>query len=146
VPPANPREAEAGPSHVLPFPYDDEEVIGGDSIQSIRDRLVTKWKCPSDKVQYDFAEIIKLTQIEAEDLFEVKTNIIRGMASLDPEGDWERRGARALDNPRTKTGEESLEKLHAIYDKLRQHDSETILELKNKMVFRRRDEDSESIT
>lgn len=33
------------------------------------------------------------------------------MSVLDPEGDWFGRGARALDNPRTLTGEESLEKL-----------------------------------
>lgn len=48
------------------------------------------------------------------------------------------RGARALDNPRTKTGEESLEKLHIICEKLRQRDWETINNLKAKMVFLKR--------
>ncbi|KAF1899416.1 hypothetical protein Lal_00019544 [Lupinus albus] len=38
------------------------------------------------------------------------------MATLDsePEGDWLGRGARALDNPRTATGEESLDKLYKL--------------------------------
>ncbi|CAN4091452.1 unnamed protein product [Withania somnifera] len=30
------------------------------------------------------------------------------MAPLDPEDDWDQCGARALDNPRTSTGEEEL--------------------------------------
>jgi len=142
VPPANPvasGEAEAGPSHVVPFPYDEEEIIGGDSVLSIQNRLLAKYDSPS-------AEVIKWARINAEDLFEVKVDIIRQMTPLDPEGDWPRRGARALDNPRTLTGEESLEKLHILCDKLRQRDSETILDLKKKMVFRRRDDDAESIT
>ncbi|KAF1854590.1 hypothetical protein Lal_00046512 [Lupinus albus] len=38
------------------------------------------------------------------------------MATLDsePEGDWLGRGARALDNPRTATGEESFDKLYRL--------------------------------
>lgn len=56
---------------------------------------------------------------EAEDLFEVKVDIIRRMTPLHPEGDWLRRGARALDNPRTATGEESLEKLHSFLEELK---------------------------
>lgn len=49
---------------------------------------------------------IRLAEIQAEDLFQVKAEIINRMAILDPEGDWLGRGARALDNPRTTTGEE----------------------------------------
>ena len=41
------------------------------------------------------------------------------MADLDPTGDWMGRGARALENPHTATGEESLEKLYALLDDLR---------------------------
>ena len=46
--------------------------------------------------------------------FEVKVEIIQQMADLDPTGDWMGRGARALDNPHTATGEEPLEKLYAL--------------------------------
>ncbi|CAN4123557.1 unnamed protein product [Withania somnifera] len=49
---------------------------------------------------------------------EVKVDIIRRMAPLDPEGDWEQRGARALDNPRTATGEELLERLYTLLEDL----------------------------
>ncbi|XP_061368167.1 uncharacterized protein LOC133311166 [Gastrolobium bilobum] len=139
VPPANPvasGEAEAGPSHVVPFPYDEDEVIGGDSVLSIQNRLLANHRSPA-------AEVIQWARIKAEDLFEVKVDIIRQMIPLDPEGDWLRRGARALENPRTLTGEESLEKLQILCDKLRQRDSETIF---RDNVFRRRDNDAESIT
>ena len=51
-------------------------------------------------------------------LMEVKVDIIRRMAPLDPEGDWEQRGARALDNPRTATGEELLERLYTLLEDL----------------------------
>lgn len=114
MPPANPvasGEAEAGPSHVLPFPYEEDEVIGGDSVLSIQQRLLAQYDSPS-------AHDIAMARIEAQDRFEVKVEIIRLMAPLDPEGDWERRGARALDNPRTKTGEESYARLCQIRDSL----------------------------
>ncbi|QCD79069.1 NADH dehydrogenase I subunit 2 [Vigna unguiculata] len=64
--PANPvasGEAEAGPSHVVPFPYDEEEVIGGDSVRSIQNRLLAKYDSPS-------AHEITMARIEAEDLME----------------------------------------------------------------------------
>ncbi|MED6201006.1 hypothetical protein PIB30_090742 [Stylosanthes scabra] len=109
-------------------PYPDDEIIGGDSVKSIRGRLLASEAMPS-------AEEIRFSYIEAEDHFEAKVDIIRQMASLDPEGDWECGGACALDNPRTKTGEESLGKLRDICDKLRLHDQ--LLK-----VFRRRDEDA----
>lgn len=60
-----------------------------------------------------------MARIQAEDLFEVKVEIIQQMADLDPTGDWMGRGARALENPHTATGEESLEKLYALLDDLR---------------------------
>ncbi|MED6137551.1 hypothetical protein PIB30_066030 [Stylosanthes scabra] len=127
MPPAGPPNQ--GPS-ASTCPYPDDEIIGGDSVKSIRGRLLASEAMPS-------AEEIRFSHIEAEDQFEAKVDIIRQMASLDPEGDWERRGARALDNPRTKTGEESLGKLRDICDKLRLHNQ--LLK-----VFRRRDEDAGS--
>lgn len=79
--------------------------------------------------------------IQAEDLFEVKVDIIKRMTPLDPEGDWMRRGARALDNPRTATGEESLERLHSILEELNSQgkQSQAFYHLKNK-VFRKWDD------
>jgi hypothetical protein len=59
-----------------------------------------------------------MARIEAEDLFEVKVEIIKQMAVLDPMGDWMGRGARALENPRTATGDESLSKLYSILENL----------------------------
>jgi hypothetical protein len=44
--------------------------------------------------------------------------IIQKMAQWDPTGDWMGRGARALDNPRTASGEESLERLSNIWENL----------------------------
>ena len=44
-----------------------------------------------------------MARIQAEDLFEVKVEIIQQMADLDPTGDWMGRGARALENPHTAT-------------------------------------------
>nr|WMB96847.1 hypothetical protein [Solanum melongena]WMB97156.1 hypothetical protein [Solanum aethiopicum] len=126
--PVAPGEAEAGPSHVAPFPYHEEEVIGGDSVLSIKRRLLAHNPNPS-------AFDIYLAEIDAQDRFEVKADIAIEMSSHDPTGDWVNRGARALDNPRTKTGEESLEKLLIIREKLRQRDWETINNLKAKMVF-----------
>ena len=139
VPPANPGEAEAGPSHVLPFPYGDEEVIGGDSVLSIQNRLLAEYDSPS-------AEVIKWARIDAEDLFEVKVDIIRLMAPLDPEGDWERRGARALDNPRTKTGEESYERLCQLRDSLSNEgiQSQSFWDLKERVFLRKENLDDES--
>lgn len=104
VPPAiqvAPRGNEAGPSNqpprVVPYPYQLDEVIGGDSVQSIQRRLLAKYSyTPPIGIMY-------LAEIEAKDLFEVKVEILRIMAVLDPTGDWLGRGARALENPRTAT-------------------------------------------
>ena len=61
-----------------------------------------------------------MARIEAEDLFEIKAQIIQRMALYDPTGDWMARGARALDNPRTTSGEESLERLYDIWKDLQE--------------------------
>lgn len=111
------QQPEAGPSNqplpVEPYPYPDTQVIGGDSVSAIQRRLLEKYPSPS-------AEMIQRTRIEAQDLFEVKVDIIRTMAQWDPTGDWMARGARALDNARTTSGEESLERLFQIWNDLQE--------------------------
>ena len=102
---------EAGP--VVPYPYRRDEMIGGDSVEAIERRLLAKHPEPNPP-----AEIIKMARIEAEDLFEIKAKIIQRMALYDPAGDWMGRGARALDNPRTTSGEERLERLYDIWEDL----------------------------
>lgn len=86
-------------------------MIGGDSVRAIQSRLLANNPSPS------FHQI-EQARIAAQDLFEVKVEVIRQMAPLDPDGDWERRGARALDNPRSSTGEASLESLYRLKDDL----------------------------
>lgn len=61
-----------------------------------------------------------MARMKAEDLFEVKAEIVKLMVVLDPYGDWMGRGARALDNPHTSTGGPSLERLYAILNDLRE--------------------------
>lgn len=138
LPPANqvaPRGDEAGPSNRPPqevsLQYHPDEVIGGDSIRSIERRLLSNHTFPS-------AHDIYIARINAEDLFEVKAEIIQLMAGLDPTGDWLGRGARALDNPRTATGEESLERLRAFLDDLNQggKGSETFVKLKGRVFLK----------
>lgn len=146
--PANPVAPPEGaailpPIAPYPYPYPGDEVVGGDSVNSIQSRLLAaKFPYPSTSsfeeiINPSFAEIER-ARIDAQDRFEVKVNIIRRMAYLDPEGDWEERGARALDNPRTSTGEESLEKLYSFQDDLNRGgaQSQTFRSLKAK-VFRR---------
>ncbi|KAK6767844.1 hypothetical protein RDI58_032235 [Solanum bulbocastanum] len=140
VPPAiqvAPRGNEAGPSNqpprVVPYPYQLDEVIGGDSVQSIQQRLLAKYSyTPPIGIMY-------LAEIEAKDLFEVKVEILRIMAVLDPTGDWLGRGARALENPRTATGEHSLDKLHTLLSDLESRgvNSESFSQLKGKVPLRR---------
>ena len=86
-------------------------MVGGDSVSTIQSRLLANNPSPS-------FEQIQRARIDAQDRFEVKVEIIRQMAPLDPDGDWERRGARALDNPHTSTGEPSLESLYNIKEDL----------------------------
>ena len=80
-----------------------------------------------------------MARLHAEDLFEVKVEILRQMEHLDPtaEGYWLGRGARALDNPRTSTGEESLKKLYAILDELRSNgrNSDAFLSIKQNTFY-----------
>jgi hypothetical protein len=148
VPPANPVASpgeEAGPPNqsprVVSYPYQPDEVIGGDSVNSIEGRLLAKYSFPS-------SEVIQMARIQAEDLFEVKVEIIRLMAGLDPTGDWMVRGARALDNPRTATGEESLEKLYEKLEDLRRGGvrSSTFWELKGRIFLRQMDPPQNSST
>ncbi|KAF3436660.1 hypothetical protein FNV43_RR19407 [Rhamnella rubrinervis] len=62
---------------------------------------------------------LQMARIQAEDLFEVKVEIINLMANLDPTtGDWQGRGAQALANSHTTTGEEPLKRLYAFKDDL----------------------------
>lgn len=117
-------------------------MIGGDSVLSIQHRLLAKYDFPS-------YEVIQFARIQAEDLFEVKVEIIKIMAGLDPTGDWMGRGARALDNPRTATGEPSLEQLYALLENLNEGgvQSETFSDLKSRMISEREgDEDANSRT
>jgi hypothetical protein len=127
-----PRGDEAGPSNQpLPSKYPPDEVIGGDSILSIERRLLSNKSAPST---YE----VDMARINAEDLFEVKVEILKVMSSLDPRGDWMGRGARALDNPRTPTGEESLERLFSFLEDLNQggKGSETFSKLKDKVFLK----------
>ncbi|KAL0300125.1 UNVERIFIED_CONTAM: ATP synthase subunit alpha, mitochondrial [Sesamum angustifolium] len=94
-----------------PYPYHDNEMVGGDSVRAIQSRLLSNSPEPS-------FEEIQRAHIDAQDRFEVKVEILRQMATLDPDGDWERRGARALDNPHTSTGEPSLDNLYNIKEDL----------------------------
>ena len=117
APPANPAGSqEAGPSNQgpAPYPYQPDQVIGGDSVGAIQRRLLSGHGA---NLTY---EVCEFARMEAEDLFEVKAKILGEMSRLDPEGPWLERGARALDHPRTSTGEESLERLFAILDELRE--------------------------
>ena len=145
VPPGNPVASpgeEAGPANqtlrVGPYPYQPDEVIGGDCVLSIERRLLAEDSFPS-------SEVIRMARIQAEDLFEVKVEIIKLMAGLDPTGDWMGRGARALENSRTATGEESLERLYALLEDLQRGgvQSSTYFKLKEK-VFLRMDPDEHS--
>lgn len=145
APPANavasPGEG-AGPSRPYEaYPYPLDEVIGGDSVLSIQQKLLAK----QNQILNPSPEDIYLAEIQAKDLFEVKVDIIRQMTSLDPEGDWLRRGARALDNPHTATGEESLERLFSFRDELNSQgkESQAFAHLKSK-VFRKWDDDDRS--
>ena len=134
---APPQHQTGEPSHRCP--YQPDEVIGGDSIDSIQQRLLSRYRSPS-------ADVIERARIDAEDLFEVKAEIIQTMTPLHPEGDWLRRGARALDNNRTTTGEESLAKLYAMLEDLKANGIKSISfhNLKSKVFLRIDDIDSNS--
>ncbi|XP_076945483.1 uncharacterized protein LOC143616571 [Bidens hawaiensis] len=148
VPPAAhvaPRGDEAGPSNQppqgqgVPYQYHPEELIGGDSVSSIQRRLLASNPLPS-------AEEINFARIQAEDLFEVKVQIIRQMEGLDPTGDWMRQGARALDSPNSATGESSLERLYSLSDDLSRNGkrSKAFFSLSEKVALRKGDLDEGS--
>ena len=128
--PPHSTEPEAAPpsQSVSPYPY-AFDLIGGESVEGIKRRLLLRH-------EGDFTfEVCELARIQAEDLFEAKVEILREMSRLDPEGPWLERGARALDNPRTSTGEESLERLFSILDQLKEggRESDAFIRLKKKL-------------
>ena len=86
-----------------PSESDDYFTIGGDSVASIRQRILSRSQQP---MAYEEA------QYKAEDLFDIKSKLILEMAKWDVEGDWMNRGARALDCPNSHNGEYSLELLY----------------------------------
>ena len=138
MPPALPVMQEAANQAApVPYPYPHDEIIGGDSVESIQRRLLGGSPSPS-------AHLIQMARIQAEDLFEVKVDICQVMAGLHPGGDWMGRGARALDNPRTFTGEDSLENLARLRDGVVSGDATTITTLKQRMLWRRSGGDTES--
>ena len=150
VPHANPVASpgeEAGPSNrippVRPYPYQENEIIGGDCLQNVESRLVEHLESKNPSPSFlDY----QLARIQAEDLFEVKVEIIQLMAGLDPTGDWMGQGARALENSRTATGEESLDRLYAIFEDLQRGgvQSSAFLQLKVDVVTRRDPDDHSS--
>ncbi|CAJ1972876.1 unnamed protein product [Sphenostylis stenocarpa] len=113
MPPALPvMQEDANQAHlVVPYPYQENEIIGGDSVESIEPSLLGRFFSPS-------AHEIHIAQIQAEDLFEVKVDIIRVMVGIHPNRDWMGWRARALDNPRTATRGESYQILHQMLDDL----------------------------
>jgi cytochrome c oxidase subunit 2 len=115
-----------------PYPFPRNYFFGGDSVESIQRRLLGRVPHPSD---HD----ISMAQIDAQDLFQVKVAICQIMAVLNPSGDWAGRGALALENPRTVTGEDSLENLLRILDGLRTKRSRSpdFLRLLEKVPLRR---------
>jgi hypothetical protein len=149
APPAEPvppgdwlSSSEEAASPARPDPsYQEDEVIGGDSIVSIQRRLLSKSTFPSSRE-------IEWTRIRAEDLFEVKVEIIRRMTSLDPAGDWSGRGARALDSPNSATGESSLERLYKLLDDLDRGGkrSKAFFSLSEKVALRKESLDAHSAT
>lgn len=128
-----------GPASPVRFPYEPDELIGGDSVSSIQRRLLSSNPRPS-------AEEIGFARIEAEDLFEVKVEIIRRMEVLDPTGDWMRRGARALDSPNSATGESSLKRLYGFLEDLRENGktSSAFFSLSEKVALRKENIDAGS--
>lgn len=119
----------AGPSNASSFPYDENEIIGGDSVAFIRLRIMSK----EEGILFEEAHY------RAEDLFDIKAQVIQEMSHLDLDGDWMNRGARALDYPKSRIGEYSLEKLHEFLADLKNegHMSKTFSLLKERVLRRR---------
>lgn len=133
---SNSTEGPASPGR---FPYEPDELIGGDSVLSIQRRLLASKPFPS-------AEEIDFARMQAEDLFEVKVQIIQRMKVLDPTGDWMRQGARALDSPNSATGESSLKRLYSFLEDLDRNGktSRAFFSLSEKVALRKDNLDAES--
>jgi hypothetical protein len=133
---SNSTEGPASPGR---FPYEPDELIGGDSVLSIQRRLLASKPFPS-------AEEIDFARMQAEDLFEVKVQIIHKMQVLDPTGDWMRQGARALDSPNSATGESSLKRLYSFLEDIEQNGktSRAFFSLSEKVALRKDDLDAGS--
>ncbi|PNX72553.1 ATPase subunit 1 [Trifolium pratense] len=123
------QEAAANMAAAGPV-YPHNEFVGGDSVESIQRRLL--WRSP-----FPSAHDIYLAKIDAEDLFAVKAEICHLMAERHPAGDWLGQGARALDNPRTRTGEDYLDNLFRLRERVRDRDARTLDELKARVRLRR---------
>ncbi|EEF41993.1 conserved hypothetical protein [Ricinus communis] len=80
-------EEAARSSHVVPYSYHPNEVIGGDSVSTIERQLLAASPTPT------YFELSK-ARMEAKDLFEVKVKIFKVMSGFHPEGDWMGRGAQ----------------------------------------------------
>ena len=130
-----------GPASPRRFPYEPDALIGGDSVLSIQRRILASKQFPS-------AEEINFARMEAEDLFEVKVQIIQRMQVLYPEGDWSGRGARALDSPNSATGESSLEHLYKLLGDLDRNGrrAEAFFSLSAKVALRKESLDAHSAT
>ncbi|XP_071732334.1 uncharacterized protein [Rutidosis leptorrhynchoides] len=132
-------DSTEGPASPGRFPYEPDERVGGDSVLSIQRRLLASNPLPS-------AEEIDFARMQAEDLFEVKVQIIQRMQVLYPTGDWMRKGARALDSPNSATGESSLRRLYSLLEDLDQYGrtSRTFFSLSEKVALRKESLDAES--
>ena len=132
-------DSTEGPASPGLFPYEPDEMIGGDSVLSIQRRLLSSKPFPS-------AEEIYVARMQAEDLFEFKVKIIQRMQGLDPTGDWMGRGARALDSPNSATGESSLRRLSGFLDDLDRNGraSKAFFSLSEKVALRKEDLDTGS--
>jgi hypothetical protein len=137
----NPRGGNDAALGLGNFPDRPNEVIGGDSVDAIQRRLLGNNLNPT-------AEELYLTRLDAQDRFEIKVQIIHRMEPLYPGGDWDQRGAEALVNNRTPSGEESLEKLYQINDELQAHgvNSKAYQRLVENVPLKKRSNDEHSST
>ncbi|KAG5606561.1 hypothetical protein H5410_028053 [Solanum commersonii] len=97
------------------------QLFSGILVFSVRGSLplsVNPTEAPSKYSYIPPIGIMYLDEIEEKYLFEVKVEILKIMAVLDPMGDLLGREARALDNLCTTTGEHSLDKLHTLLSDL----------------------------
>nr|XP_019066471.1 uncharacterized protein LOC109118870 [Solanum lycopersicum] len=112
---------------------DQPEPEPGHVPPAIQWRLLAEYSCTP------LIGIMYLAKIEAKDLYDVKVEILNIMEVLDLTRDSLGRAARALENPRTATGENSLDKLNTLLLDLefRGFTSESFSQLKGKVPLRR---------